>query len=124
MTVIWNQLITLAVAAKVDYFFVGGSLVISTYVDECIQFIKRNVPFRWCYFQATLHKLASTQMQLLYLSLISGRNAELLIGQHVVSAPIVKKSGVGDFAYRLYGNRWRRTDNGFLHFQCKPDTCR
>jgi phosphoglycerol geranylgeranyltransferase len=31
---------------------------------------------------------------LLYLSLVSGRNAELLIGQHVVSAPFVKKSGL------------------------------
>jgi putative glycerol-1-phosphate prenyltransferase len=30
----------------------------------------------------------------LYLSLISGRNAELLIGQHVVSAPVVKQSGL------------------------------
>src|SRR6202042_3124632 len=31
---------------------------------------------------------------LLYLSLISGRNPELLIGQHVVSAPFVKNSGL------------------------------
>jgi putative glycerol-1-phosphate prenyltransferase len=30
----------------------------------------------------------------LYLSLISGRNADLLIGQHVISAPFVKKSGL------------------------------
>src|SRR5207342_3012715 len=31
---------------------------------------------------------------LLYLSLISGRNAELLIGQHVISAPVVRQSGL------------------------------
>ena len=31
---------------------------------------------------------------LLYLSLISGRNPELLIGQHVISAPFVKQSGL------------------------------
>src|SRR5205814_1035231 len=31
---------------------------------------------------------------LLYLSLISGRNPELLIGQHVISAPAVRKSGL------------------------------
>jgi putative glycerol-1-phosphate prenyltransferase len=30
----------------------------------------------------------------LYLSVISGRNPELLIGQHVLSAPAVKKSGL------------------------------
>jgi heptaprenylglyceryl phosphate synthase len=31
---------TLATEAKVDYFFVGGSLVISSHLDECIQQIK------------------------------------------------------------------------------------
>ena len=31
---------------------------------------------------------------LLYLSLISGRNPELLIGQHVISAPMVRQSGL------------------------------
>ena len=35
-----DQLITLAIQAKVDYFFVGGSLVISSHLDECIQQIK------------------------------------------------------------------------------------
>jgi putative glycerol-1-phosphate prenyltransferase len=31
---------------------------------------------------------------LLYLSLVSGRNADLLIGQHVLSAPLIKQSGL------------------------------
>jgi phosphoglycerol geranylgeranyltransferase len=31
---------------------------------------------------------------LLYLSLISGRNADLLIGQHVISAPFIRQSGL------------------------------
>ena len=37
-----DQLIRLAVDAKVDYFLVGGSLVISSYLDECVQQIKQN----------------------------------------------------------------------------------
>ena len=37
-----EQLISLAVAAEVDYFLVGGSLVISNYLDECLQMIKRH----------------------------------------------------------------------------------
>ncbi len=36
-------------------------------------------------------------------SLISGRNAELLIGQHVVSAPFVKQEWTGNYANGLYG---------------------
>ena len=31
---------------------------------------------------------------ILFLSLISGRNAEMLIGRHVISAPMLKKSGL------------------------------
>ena len=37
-----QPVIDLAVKAKVDYFLVGGSLVISNYLDECVQFIKRS----------------------------------------------------------------------------------
>jgi heptaprenylglyceryl phosphate synthase len=35
-----EQITSLAMDAKVDYFFVGGSLVISNHLDECIQQIK------------------------------------------------------------------------------------
>jgi putative glycerol-1-phosphate prenyltransferase len=31
-----EQLVSLSVDAKVDYFFLGGSLVISSHLDECI----------------------------------------------------------------------------------------
>src|ERR1700709_1714992 len=89
-----GQLISLSVAAKVDYFFVGGSLVISNYVEECIQFIKRNCTIPVILFPGSPSQVSKYADALLYLSLISGRNAELLIGQHVVSAPIVKQSGL------------------------------
>ncbi len=89
-----GQLIDLAVAAKVDYFLVGGSLVISNYVDECIQFIKRKCNIPVILFPGSPSQVSKYADALLYLSLISGRNAELLIGQHVVSAPVVKQSGL------------------------------
>jgi phosphoglycerol geranylgeranyltransferase len=89
-----DQLIDLAVAAKVDYFLVGGSLVISNYVDECVQFIKRNCNIPVILFPGSPSQVSKYADALLYLSLISGRNAELLIGQHVVSAPVVKQSGL------------------------------
>jgi phosphoglycerol geranylgeranyltransferase len=89
-----EQLINLSVAAKVDYFLVGGSLVISNYVDECVQFIKRNCNIPVILFPGSPSQVSKYADALLYLSLISGRNAELLIGQHVVSAPVVKQSGL------------------------------
>src|SRR6201747_3195316 len=87
-------LIGLSVSAKVDYFLVGGSLVISNYLDECIQFIKRSCNIPVILFPGSPSQISKYADALLYLSLISGRNAELLIGQHVISAPVVRQSGL------------------------------
>lgn len=89
-----GQLIQLAVAAKVDYFLVGGSLVISNYLDKCVQFIKRKCSIPVLLFPGNSTQVTKYADALLYLSLISGRNPELLIGQHVVSAPAIKQSGL------------------------------
>lgn len=89
-----QRLIDIAVAAKVDYFLVGGSLVISNYLDECVQFIKRSCNIPVILFPGSPSQVCKYADALLYLSLISGRNPELLIGQHVISAPFVKNSGL------------------------------
>ncbi|HEY5464420.1 MAG TPA: geranylgeranylglyceryl/heptaprenylglyceryl phosphate synthase [Hanamia sp.] len=89
-----EEMVQLAVLAKVDYFLVGGSLVISNYLDECVQFIKRNCPIPVLLFPGSSTQVSKYADALLYLSLISGRNPELLIGQHVVSAPAIKQSGL------------------------------
>src|SRR6185312_1467659 len=88
------QLIQLAVIAKVDYFLVGGSLVISNYLDQCVQLIKQNCSIPVLLFPGSSTQVSKYGDALLYLSLISGRNPELLIGQHVVSAPAIKQSGL------------------------------
>jgi putative glycerol-1-phosphate prenyltransferase len=88
------QLIQLAVIAKVDYFLVGGSLVISNYLDQCVQIIKQNCSIPVLLFPGSSAQVSKYADALLYLSLISGRNPELLIGQHVVSAPAIRQSGL------------------------------
>jgi phosphoglycerol geranylgeranyltransferase len=89
-----DLLIQLALDAKVDYFFVGGSLVISDHLDKCVQFIKSKCSIPVLLFPGSPSQVSKYADALLYLSLISGRNPELLIGQHVISAPFVKKSGL------------------------------
>jgi putative glycerol-1-phosphate prenyltransferase len=89
-----DELIDLSVAAKVDFLFVGGSLVISNHLDECVQHIKQNCDIPVILFPGSPSQVSKYADALLYLSLISGRNPELLIGQHVVSAPFVKQSGL------------------------------
>ncbi len=89
-----NKLVNLSAEAKVDYFLVGGSLVVSNYMDDCIRLIKQQCNIPVIIFPGSPSQVSKYADALLYLSLISGRNAELLIGQHVISAPVVKQSGL------------------------------
>ena len=89
-----SRLVKIAVEAGVDYFLVGGSLVISNFMDTCVQMIKKECKVPVVLFPGSPGQVSKYADALLYLSLISGRNPELLIGQHVVSAPAVKQSGL------------------------------
>jgi phosphoglycerol geranylgeranyltransferase len=89
-----SSTIALANEAAADYLFVGGSLMVSNQLDECIRQIKEETSIPVVLFPGSPAQLSKYADALLYLSLISGRNSELLIGQHVLSAPVVKKSGL------------------------------
>lgn len=89
-----EQLVDNAVAAQADYFFVGGSLLISNNLEATVQMIKKRTTIPVVLFPGASSHITASADALLYLSLISGRNPELLIGQHVLSAPAVKRSGL------------------------------
>jgi putative glycerol-1-phosphate prenyltransferase len=80
--------------AKVDFLFVGGSLVLQHQISLCIEIFKKNSTIPILLFPGNPAQVTPEADALLYLSLISGRNADLLIGQHVVSAPMVRNSGL------------------------------
>ena len=89
-----DELVRVAMDARVDYFLLGGSLVISNHLDDCVQHIKAQTDIPVILFPGSPSQVSKYADALLYLSLISGRNPELLIGQHVISAPVVKQSGL------------------------------
>jgi phosphoglycerol geranylgeranyltransferase len=89
-----QQLATRCNDAAVDYLFVGGSLMLSQHLDECIKQFKAQSDIPVILFPGSPSQVSRYADALFYLSLISGRNAELLIGAHVVSAPLVKASGL------------------------------
>jgi len=86
------HLINLANENCLDYFFVGGSLVTSTNLSEVVRQIKENVTIPVVLFPGNAIQVEASADAILFLSLISGRNPELLIGQHVVAAPILKNT--------------------------------
>jgi putative glycerol-1-phosphate prenyltransferase len=87
-------LINLASENCVDYFFVGGSLVTTPNLAEVVRKIKENVSIPVVLFPGNSIQLEPSADGILFLSLISGRNPELLIGQHVIAAPIIKKTSL------------------------------
>lgn len=89
-----EQLIALSKDAMVDHLFVGGSLLVSEHMEEIVKLFKKECDIPVVLFPGNPAQITPYADALLYLSLISGRNPELLIGQHVVSVPAVKKSGL------------------------------
>jgi phosphoglycerol geranylgeranyltransferase len=80
--------------ARVDYLFMGGSLLMAHQMELCIQRFKTESDIPVVLFPGSPAQVTPYADALLYLSLISGRNAEMLIGQHVISAPQVKACGL------------------------------
>ena len=87
-----QHLINLASENCVDFFFIGGSLVTTTNLSEVVKQIKESVSIPVVLFPGNTMQIEPTADGILFLSLISGRNPELLIGQHVIAAPIIKNT--------------------------------
>jgi putative glycerol-1-phosphate prenyltransferase len=79
----------------VDFIFVGGSLLTGGEMRECILQVKKHCPQPVVIFPGHGNQICADADGILLLSLVSGRNPELLIGQHVVSALQLKHSGLG-----------------------------
>jgi len=84
-----KDLIDKAQFAQVDYFFVGGSTVSREDFISVISFLKKNSSIPVVIFPGAAHQISKEADALLYLSIISGRNPDYLIGHHVQSANVV-----------------------------------
>jgi putative glycerol-1-phosphate prenyltransferase len=89
-----KKLIHVAIENKVDFFLVGGSLIVGNALGACISFIKSQTDIPVILFPGNNQYIDLQADAILYLSLVSGRNPDLLIGQHVLSAPILKRSNI------------------------------
>ena len=89
-----KKMASTAASSGVDYFLVGGSLLINNQLDECIKLLKDVSGLPTILFPGNTLQISWKADALLFLSLISGRNAEMLIGRHVVSAPYLKLSSM------------------------------
>ncbi|UCG28616.1 MAG: geranylgeranylglyceryl/heptaprenylglyceryl phosphate synthase [Bacteroidales bacterium] len=88
-----------------DFILVGGSLI-SDPVTPIIDRIKTNTTIPVVLFPGSLLQISDNADAILFLSLVSGRNPDYLIGNHIIAAPLLKKSNleVISTAYLLIEN--------------------
>lgn len=91
---------------KIDFIFVGGSLLVSGSLKGTIAIVKKRTNLPVILFPGSSLHIDNQADAILLLSLISGRNPDLLIGQHVSAAPIIKKANIEVLStgYILVGN--------------------
>lgn len=90
----FSNLLDLCIEHNADYIFVGGSLITDYVMGDVIAKIKSYTHIPVILFPGNSLHIDSQADAILLLSLISGRNPEFLIGQHVISAPVLRKSGL------------------------------
>lgn len=90
-----QQLEALALQARdsgCGFIFVGGSIIVDNKVRDCVTALQQDPEIPVVLFPGNPNQVVDNADALLLLSLISGRNAELLIGQHVTAAPQIIQS--------------------------------
>ena len=83
-----------ATEAGVDGFLVGGSLMSTDEFEQHLRTIKQNTSVPVIIFPGSIMQVSSVADAILFLILISGRNPEHLIGNQVIAAPIIRRSGL------------------------------
>ncbi len=75
-----EKIAKIAQNADVDFFFVGGSLLTSDSLYHCIRTLKENCDIPVVLFPGNTYQVSRNADAMLFLSLISGRNPDMLIG--------------------------------------------
>ena len=88
-----SKLALLAEVSPPDLILVGGSLLFKP-IEETVAYLKGKLDIPVFIFPGDVSQLSDQADGIFLLSLISGRNPEFLIGNHVIAAPRLKRSGI------------------------------
>jgi putative glycerol-1-phosphate prenyltransferase len=86
-----SKFVSTCCKSGVDALLFGGSLVIDGALEARLETIKKSTTVPIIIFPGSVNQITPNADAILFLSLISGRNAEHLIGKHVVAAPFLKR---------------------------------
>lgn len=82
------------VDADVDGFLIGGSLMMSGNFEALIEKIKLNTDLPAIIFPGSIDQVSPRADAILFLSVVSGRNSDQLIGRHVIASPMIRRAGI------------------------------
>ena len=85
------EVVKLANKCNVHYFFVGGSELTNGNIEKAILIIKKHSKIPVVIFPGDEKQLSAKADAVLFLSLLSGRNPDYLIGKQVLAAPFIKQ---------------------------------
>ncbi|HRS53282.1 MAG TPA: geranylgeranylglyceryl/heptaprenylglyceryl phosphate synthase [Bacteroidales bacterium] len=88
------KIVNICNKARVNFILIGGSLLKYNNIDNCIETIKANSNIPVLLFPGGTMQISYKANGILLLSLISGRNPDMLIGKHVESSFILKNSNL------------------------------
>lgn len=89
-----EQIAQIASDTGTGFIFVGGSLMVDNRMRDCVATLKKETNIPIVLFPGNPNQVVDNADAILFLSLISGRNPDLLIGQQVISAPQIIQSGL------------------------------
>jgi putative glycerol-1-phosphate prenyltransferase len=81
-------------SAGIDFVFVGGSLLTGNHFEKAVHAVKCKTDIPVVLFPGSPSQISNKADAVLFLSLISGRNPDLLIGQHVHAAASLKQTNL------------------------------
>jgi phosphoglycerol geranylgeranyltransferase len=80
--------------ADVDALLIGGSLLFSHIFDELIKNIKAECDLPTIIFPGSTRQISPFADAILFISIISSRNPNNIVGDQVVAAPVIKSMGL------------------------------
>ena len=93
-----DAMVDAANGAGVDAILVGGSLISDDGMDRRVAAIKARAEAPVILFPGSANQLSKHADAILFMSLLSGRNPQYLIGEQIQAAPVVRQMGLETIA--------------------------
>lgn len=78
--------------SNIDFFLVGGSIITQVELDKTVHAIKENSKIPVILFPGNHSHISGKADGILFLSLISGKNPDFLIGNQLLATPTIRKT--------------------------------